>query len=82
MTNHAMITNTFEYSLQTVNPKLTLPYWDFTIDGSSAGGVSMGESVSSAQEYSELFSSEWFGTYDEDDNMVRCAGYRHKGKSS
>eukprot|EP00903_Cladosiphon_okamuranus_P016180 g14931.t1 len=71
MTNHAMITNTFEYSLQTVNPKLTVPYWDFTIDGSSAGGATFGESVSSAQEYSEVFSPEWFGTYDEDDYMLK-----------
>ena len=71
MTNHAMISNTFEYSLQKVNPKLTLPYWDFTIDGSSAGGAMMGEEVSSAQEYSEIFSPTWFGTHDEGDYMVR-----------
>ncbi|CAM9494069.1 unnamed protein product [Ectocarpus sp. 6 AP-2014] len=70
MTNHAVITNTFEYSLQRVNPKLTVPYWDFTIDGSSAGGI-FGESVSSAETYSKVFTPEWFGTYDEEDNMLK-----------
>lgn len=69
MTNHAVISNTFESSLQQVNPKLSLPYWDFTIEGSSAGGV-FGESVSSAQEFSEVFSPAWFGSYDPEDNMV------------
>lgn len=77
MTNHALITNTFEYSLQKVNPKLTVPYWDFTIDGSSAGARSagIGDSASSAQAYSEIFSPTWFGTYDEEDYMVRDMGY-------
>ncbi|CAM9588108.1 unnamed protein product, partial [Hapterophycus canaliculatus] len=70
MTNHAMITNTFEASLQSVNPKLALPYWDFTIEGSSAGGI-FGESVSSAQTVSEVFSPSWFGSYDERDYMVK-----------
>ncbi|CAN0387437.1 unnamed protein product [Pylaiella littoralis] len=70
MTNHAVISNTFESSLQQVNPKLSLPYWDFTIEGSSAGGV-FGESVSSAQEFSEVFSPAWFGSYDPEDNMVK-----------
>lgn len=70
MTNHAMITNTFEASLQAVNPKLALPYWDFTIESSSAGGV-FGEAVSSAQDYSEVFQPSWFGSYDPSDYMVR-----------
>ncbi|CAM9856817.1 unnamed protein product [Pylaiella littoralis] len=70
LTNHAVISNTFEYSLQKVNPKLTLPYWDFTIDGSSAGG-GFGESVSSAQDLSPIFTPEWFGTIDPADNMVK-----------
>ncbi len=69
LTNHAIITNTFEYSLQRVNPKLSLPYWDFTIDGSSAGGT-FGEAVDSAEQFSPIFSSDWFGWYDEKDNMV------------
>ncbi|CAM9627145.1 unnamed protein product, partial [Pylaiella littoralis] len=70
LTNHAVISNTFEYSLQKVNPKLTLPYWDFTIDESSAGGGS-GESVSSAQGFSPIFTPAWFGTMDPTDNMVK-----------
>ncbi|CAM9241247.1 unnamed protein product, partial [Hapterophycus canaliculatus] len=32
LTSHSLISNTFEFSLQAVNPKLSLPYWDWTID--------------------------------------------------
>ncbi|CAN0120149.1 unnamed protein product, partial [Discosporangium mesarthrocarpum] len=29
---HTMISNVFEEALQVVNPRVTLPYWDFTMD--------------------------------------------------
>lgn len=63
-----MLSNTFEYSLQRVNPKLTLPYWDFTIESSSAGGA--GDGVSEPQASSPLLQSSWFGTHDPTDNQV------------
>ncbi|CAM9999705.1 unnamed protein product, partial [Ectocarpus fasciculatus] len=69
LTNHAVISNTFEASLQTVNPKLTLPYWDFTIETSSSG--SNGEDAFQPQTKSELFQESWFGTVDPTDNMVK-----------
>ncbi|CAN0234756.1 unnamed protein product [Pylaiella littoralis] len=65
---HSMISNTFEYSLQLVNPKLTLPYWDFTIDGVEAQTSSVdGEVVVSPP----LFQESWFGTADPADNVVK-----------
>ncbi|CAN0536085.1 unnamed protein product, partial [Laminaria digitata] len=35
LVTHSLITNTFESSLQLVNPKLTVPYWDFTMETTS-----------------------------------------------
>ncbi|CAN0324516.1 unnamed protein product, partial [Laminaria digitata] len=35
LVTHSLITNTFEFSLQLVNPKLTVPYWDFTMETTS-----------------------------------------------
>ncbi|CAM9599920.1 unnamed protein product, partial [Hapterophycus canaliculatus] len=69
LTNHAVVSNTFEASLQAVNPKLTLPYWDFTIENSSAGGSGDG-SVNQPQTKSPLFQNSWFGTSDPRDNQV------------
>lgn len=63
-----MMTNTFEYSLQIVNPKLTVPYWDFTIESSTLGGKADG--VIEPQNSSPLFSSDWFGHHDSDDQQV------------
>ncbi|CAN0546478.1 unnamed protein product, partial [Ectocarpus sp. 12 AP-2014] len=68
LTNHIAITNTFEASLQAVNPKLTLPYWDFTIETSTAG--SNGDGAYQSQTKSELFQESWFGTVDPTDNQV------------
>ena len=33
LTHHLALTNSFEASLRSVDPSVTLPYWDFTIEG-------------------------------------------------
>lgn len=67
LTTHSMVSNTFEHSLQLVNPKLTLPYWDWTIEELEAQSASVnGEMVIK----SPLFQESWFGTADPDDYMV------------
>ena len=73
LTNHALITNTFEYSLQAVNPKLTLPYWDFTIETSSAGDEGFDSTDAQSQTKTPLLQASWFGTRDPEDNMVRTS---------
>ena len=72
LTNHAFLSNTFEASLQQVNPKLTLPYWDFTIESSSSsasvdeeGGVPFANGSRTP-----VLQPSWFGTSDPKDNMV------------
>lgn len=63
-----MITNIFEYSLQLVNPKLTVPYWDFTIETSSWNTEPY--DILRPTSKSPLLQPSWFGTYDEDDYVV------------
>lgn len=70
LTNHGLLTNTFEYSLQQVNPKLTVPYWDFTIEGSSIADPGNISIVDLLQGNSQVFQEGWFGTFDPKDNMV------------
>ncbi|CAM9726487.1 unnamed protein product [Scytosiphon promiscuus] len=70
LTNHAMVSNTFEASLQAVNPKLTLPYWDFTIESSTSGGAGLG-APNEALHKSPLFQESWFGTVDPQDDQVK-----------
>ncbi|CBN79226.1 ortho-aminophenol oxidase [Ectocarpus siliculosus] len=69
LTSHIVITNTFEASLQAVNPKLTLPYWDFTIETSTAG--TKGDGGYQSQTKSDLFQESWFGTADPTDGQVK-----------
>lgn len=69
LTNHGVLSNTFEASLQTVNPKLTLPYWDFTIETSSAG-ASGDTSAYQSQTKTPIFQESWFGSVDHTDDMV------------
>ncbi|CAM9814374.1 unnamed protein product [Ectocarpus fasciculatus] len=68
LTSHTLISNTFEYSLQRVNPKLTLPYWDFTIEDSEAE-ISIDDD--DVKIISPLFQESWFGSTDPDDNIVK-----------
>ncbi|CAM9760402.1 unnamed protein product [Ectocarpus sp. 12 AP-2014] len=67
LTSHSMLTNTFEYSLQQVNPKLTVPYWDFTIEYVEAEIAGDDE----IKINSPLFQESWFGTADPVDNVVK-----------
>ena len=68
-----MLSNTFEASLQQVNPKLTLPYWDFTIESSSSGATSNSKTDQSSKKScnkTPLLQPSWFGTSDPEDFMV------------
>ncbi|CAB1112225.1 unnamed protein product [Ectocarpus sp. CCAP 1310/34] len=69
LVSHSVLTNTFEYSWQAVNPKLTVPYWDFTIETSTST-----ETVydpASPYTRTPLLNASWFGTADVDDGMVK-----------
>lgn len=69
LVTHSLITNTFEFSLQLVNPKLTVPYWDFTIETTDAADVAYDSKLPYTR--TELLSPSWFGTADLNDHMVR-----------
>ena len=69
LVSHSLLTNTFEFSLQLVNPKLTLPYWDFTIETTSAANVAYDPKLPFTR--TELLSPSWFGTVDLEDKVVR-----------
>eukprot|EP00595_Chromulina_sp_UTEXLB2642_P002475 CAMPEP_0196764134 /NCGR_PEP_ID=MMETSP1095-20130614/5414_1 /TAXON_ID=96789 ORGANISM="Chromulina nebulosa, Strain UTEXLB2642" /NCGR_SAMPLE_ID=MMETSP1095 /ASSEMBLY_ACC=CAM_ASM_000446 /LENGTH=537 /DNA_ID=CAMNT_0042118849 /DNA_START=559 /DNA_END=2172 /DNA_ORIENTATION=- len=50
---HVKLTNIFEKSMQTVDPSISLPYWDFTIEG--ATGLEVWESpIFTADTYGSL----------------------------
>ena len=69
LVSHSLITNTFEFSLQRVNPKLTVPYWDFTIETTPSAGVAYDPNFPFTR--TELLRPSWFGTADSEDSMVR-----------
>ncbi|CAM9789553.1 unnamed protein product, partial [Scytosiphon promiscuus] len=73
LTSHSLISNTFEFSLQTVNPKLSLPYWDWTIDEIDAqnSGVTNSGTGTGIVIDSPIFTPEWFGSTDPDDHLVK-----------
>jgi len=52
LTQHVKMTNIFEKSVQAVNPAVTIPYWDFTID----------ESYGLRGYSSEIMTSSMFGS--------------------
>lgn len=60
VTQHVAITQEYELSLQTVDPSVTMPYWDYTIDSMQA--KMRGKVDNSIFTDSKLFSADFFGT--------------------
>ena len=66
ITQHAAMTADFELALQSVNPAVAVPYWDFTIDSYEAHLDAKAKGLPAA-DYGEifknglLFSGDWFG---------------------
>lgn len=62
---------------QLVNPKLTLPYWDFTIEELEAENALKNDDDELII-MPPLFQESWFGTADPVDNTVsqRCFVFR------
>lgn len=53
VTSHMTLTLMFEQSLQAVNPAVSVPYWDFTLESTFFG--------SSDFRTSGVFADDWFG---------------------
>jgi hypothetical protein len=58
LTSHSALTMMMEKSLQAVNPAITVPYWDFSIEGEL---MSQNDGDISYMEDSVVFSDDWFG---------------------
>ncbi|CAM9217833.1 unnamed protein product [Ectocarpus sp. 6 AP-2014] len=60
MTHHVGYTLLFEQALQVVDPAVTIPYWEYTIE--AAAGLEDYDS-------SEVFASDWFGEASPDNEL-------------
>ena len=66
LTGHNAITNEFEQNLQRIDPSVSIPYWDYTIDMHHVLGADKKFSVFYQ---SPVFMEDWFGPMgDPDDN--------------
>lgn len=63
LTNHIALSLRFEQSLQSVNPYVSLPYWDVTIDHHRIETSENGNFEKALFE-SELWQPDWFGSTD------------------
>lgn len=58
VTSHMALTLMYEQSLQAVNPAVTVPYWDFTLESTFFGASDFRSSG--------VFADDWFGEADTD----------------
>jgi len=67
---HAAMTLAFEQSLQAVNPRVALHYWDYVRDVEATLAERGGEADFTDFVNSELFSAEWFGATDRETHAI------------
>ncbi|CAM9286294.1 unnamed protein product [Phaeothamnion confervicola] len=67
---HFLMTNLFEQTIQLINPKISLPYWDYTIEDWTIQRDYDGV-YANLQIASPMFLPTWFGSADKADNMVK-----------
>ena len=68
LTHHLALTNSFEASIRAVDPSVTLPYWDFTIEGQTIANLD--QKPSYLLEITPVFTDEWFGSVDEHNHIA------------
>jgi hypothetical protein len=66
-THHFAITQTFEAALRSIDPSVTVPYWDFTIEGQQITDADAKPSY--FLEITPFLRDEWFGSVDENDHI-------------
>jgi hypothetical protein len=62
-TQHLAITIRYEAVLQAINPKVVLPYWEYTIESANIVDNHNGN-YDKFYDISPVFSSDWFGSFD------------------
>lgn len=65
LTQHMGLTLSFEQSLQSIDPSISMPYWDFTIDMHNYESGKW-----SSLEQSPMWKSDWYGEVDPGENTV------------
>ena len=73
LTNHAALTSAFEHGLQLVDPKLSVPYWDYTWDEREFrkrhGAFGEGRDAEFWR-MDDMWSDEWFGSAENEHRTV------------
>ena len=74
ITHHLALSVAFDAALRAVDPTVTLPYWDFTIEGQAIASAK--KTPSYLLEVSPVFTDTWFGAVDEHSHIIdgRWAG--------
>ena len=65
LTHHTALSARAEFALQAVNPRLSMPYWDFTIDSQMVDKMH----VRTLQD-SIIFTKDWFGELNTEEHTV------------
>ena len=65
LTHHTALTSRAEFAMQAINPRVTMPYWDYTIDSQmmkQQGVKTLSSSI--------VFTKDWFGALDTEEHTV------------
>ena len=71
---HAAFTSKFDRALQAVNPAVSVPYWDYTIE---AGYVAAAGGDMRAWRASPVFGDDWFGSAEPAGRAVRAGRWAY-----
>ena len=80
LTTHVALTAFFERGLQAVNPKVTVPYWDYTRDDATFKALYGKHTPLDARFWSldDLWSDDWYGSAENGFHTVTAGRFAYQ----
>jgi hypothetical protein len=75
LVHHLALSTSFDLSLRAIDKRVSIPYWDFSIEGEKLSKAGLGPKALTM--FTPLLTDEWFGEIDTKTNHIKNSRWKH-----